>query len=124
MPFNPDDTRANPRWLKQHLGPRIDVQHVGSGVWEIARTHLRSTVAGLADRFGHVHVYLYFDDRQKCDTRCVAARGVECVCSCGGENHGGADWLRDWRQVGATTLIGAHTLQRHMLVYSGDAPGL
>ncbi|OKI15594.1 hypothetical protein A6A08_08415 [Nocardiopsis sp. TSRI0078] len=42
--------------------------------------------------------------RGKCDIRCVQARGDECACECGGDNHGG---LRNsnWTQVGETTLV-------------------
>jgi len=29
---------------------------------------------------------------KQCDTRCVEAVGEECVCSCGGENHGSGAW--------------------------------
>lgn len=122
MPYDADDTSANPRWLKQYLGTRIQVQHVGSGYWEIARDHLRYVVVGLAERFGHVHVYLDYLENRRCDTRCVEALGDDCVCQCGGENHGGTDYQRSWILVGDTTLVGSDPPQRtrHMLVRNGN----
>lgn len=123
MPFSPADTSANPRWLKRHLGSSITVKHVGGGVWEIARDHLRHVIVGLAERFGHVNVHLEYLENQRCDTRCVNAHGDDCVCQCGGENHGGMDYARDWMQVGDTTLVGTSPPQRtrHMVVYAGEA---
>lgn len=122
MPYDPANTSANPRWLKGHLGARIQVQHVGGGSWAINRDHLRRVVVGLAERFGHVHVHLDYLEHRKCDTRCVKALGDDCVCQCGGENHGGADYQRDWQLVGETTLVGTDppVRTRHVIVYCND----
>lgn len=39
--------------------------------------------------FGQLKGYLR--PEHKCDARCTSARGHNCECSCGGENHG-SDW--------------------------------
>lgn len=44
-------------------------------------------------------------EQQRCDTRCQQARGDDCVCQCAGQHHGGADYQRNWIQVGDTTLV-------------------
>lgn len=104
MPYDPAHPGANRAWLRDHLGSRIQAEYA-SGRWTVARPHLRTVVTGLAERFGAVDVYLDYLEQQKCDTRCVDARGDDCVCQCGGENHGGSDYQRDWIHVGETTLI-------------------
>lgn len=38
-----------------------------------------------------------FKPDHKCDVRCTSARGHNCECACGGENHGA-----DWSSVGLT----------------------
>lgn len=32
-----------------------------------------------------------FSEKRRCDARCVNAKGPDCVCACGGANHG-AGW--------------------------------
>jgi hypothetical protein len=112
MPYDGGHNRA---WLRRHLGNRIRPELQGNGVWGIARPHLRFLVEGLAERFGHVDVLLDFRISQRCDTRCRDALGDECVCSCLGENHGGAAYWRHWIEVGETTLVAGGDIQRRHL---------
>jgi hypothetical protein len=56
-------------------------------------------------------------DTEKCDTRCREAEGAECVCSCGGQYHGGDNtYTRGWRLVGTTTLFKTGWTEREWIV--------
>ena len=46
-----------------------------------------------------------FGDGRKCDIRCTSARGSDCVCQCGGLNHG-IDTLRISRAAQASEGYG------------------
>lgn len=100
---------ANRQWLKDVLGDRIRPTWVPGpqgwdGYWTISREHFDEVTRALAIRLGQVDIDLHYSQLQKCDTRCQAARGTDCVCECMGENHGvGAH--ASWTQVGDTTLI-------------------
>lgn len=112
MPYAPD----NRKWLKRTLDSRIPVDWV-DGAWEVARHHLWTVVEALADRFGEVEAILDFRTTERCDIRCVEAVGDECVCACAGMDHGGlSDVMKDWMEVGDTTLISTDIKRRHFRV--------
>ncbi|MEU1418360.1 hypothetical protein [Kitasatospora sp. NPDC005751] len=73
--------------------------------WDISRQHMRTLVEALAERFGSVDVTIDFRTNSRCDDRCRDAEGDDCDCQCMGENHGGAAYWRNWREVGETTLV-------------------
>jgi hypothetical protein len=106
---------TNRSWLRSELGHRVDLQYVGRGEWEIARAHLRELIEACAERFGEVDVILDFRARDRCDARCRDAVGDDCVCSCLGENHGGAAYWKRWVPVGETTLIDDGRIVRRRL---------
>ena len=108
---------GNRQWLHDVLGERTrPTWNKDLKQWEIARPHFRRLVEALADRFGAVDVYLEYSTTERCDVRCEEARGDDCTCSCLGMNHKGAAYQRNWRQVGATTLISSDRQQRRFLV--------
>jgi hypothetical protein len=41
-------------------------------------------------RFKATFVQATLNEKHTCDARCVNAKGQDCTCSCGGENHGKA----------------------------------
>jgi hypothetical protein len=109
MPYEPD----NRLWLKEALGERIrPTWNREEQRWEIARQHLRTVVERLAERWGEVDVILEFREAERCDTRCRDAQGDDCVCSCLGDNHGGAAYWKNWIEMGDTTLVSSGVLQR------------
>ncbi|MGP3637512.1 protein kinase domain-containing protein [Streptomyces sp. 24-1644] len=72
-------------------------------------------------KFGEIDLYLEFSLQQRCDQRCQDAIGDDCVCSCLGENHGGAAYLRNWTQVAETNLVGdPEVCVRHYRVRRSD----
>jgi hypothetical protein len=112
MPYAGGTNRA---WLRDTLGRRIDLRYTSRGRWEIARPHLRTLIEACAERFGEIDIVLDFRTRDRCDTRCQQAQGDDCVCSCLGENHGGAAYWKRWIPVGETTLIANGQIARRVL---------
>lgn len=115
---------SNRRWLRGELGDRIR-PHWNTDVtprrWEIARSHLRTLVEALADRFGEVDVYLEFSTTERCHRRCQEAEHDDCTCSCRGENHGGSAYWKTWIEVGEDILVGnVGRVERHYLVRRQD----
>ena len=57
--------------------------------WVIARAHFALLIGALKAEYGQVRVITAHCDAEGCDARCQKAEGAECVCSCGGQYHGG-----------------------------------
>lgn len=103
LPYNPNDHAANPRWLRDVLGDRIQIHRGVRGAWEVARSHSDRLLEACIERFGPGGTTVITDaaQQQKCGTACqngYPEYALQCVCQCGGENHGGVagDWiLRD-----------------------------
>jgi hypothetical protein len=122
MPYGDGRNRA---WILGELGQRIRPDwNKQQRRWEIAREHLWVLTEAMADRFGEVDLYMEFSNTEKCDARCrnaVSTDVSECVCSCGGDYHGGRAERRDWKLSGATTLISTgDTKERHIVIRRGD----
>lgn len=94
LPYNAADRSANPRWLRDALGPRITIQGPHQGAWLIVRAHTDTVLAAMIERFGHGVVTVVHDvaTQQACGPSCQNANpmtALQCECSCGGVNHGG-----------------------------------
>lgn len=98
LPYNPENRAANPRWLREVLGSRIQIENEGGGVWTVARNHSDKLLAVCVDRFGPGTTTVITDaaQQQKCGPRCQGGKpenALNCQCQCGGINHGGvAGW--------------------------------
>lgn len=107
IPFAP----ANRYWIKEVCGIRSRPEWIREAMpysetlnyWSIARAQQEVVIHACAERFGSVTVVRQVSERTICDTRCVDAVGVDCVCSCGGLNHGGSE--ASYARVGTTTLV-------------------
>jgi hypothetical protein len=109
MPYQDGSNRL---WILAELGDRMRPDwNTAAKHGEIARTHLRTLVESMTMKFGEIDVYLEFSTRQRCDVRCRDAHGDDCVCSCMGENHGGAAYWRHWTLVSDTTLVSNADIQ-------------
>lgn len=103
LAYNPGNRAANPQWLKEALGDRIQVRKADGGIWEVARDHSDRLLAACVKRFGKGATTVITDaaQQQRCGSACQTGKpenALQCVCQCGGENHGGiaGDWtLRD-----------------------------
>lgn len=111
LPYNPANTRANPLWLREVLGDRIQIEHVGNGVWEVVRDHADKLLAACVDRFGPGGTTVITDaaQQQKCGPLCQNGKpenALHCQCQCGGANHGG---------VGGWTMRGEFAIQTDVM---------
>lgn len=79
----------NRRWFKS-LGIRAPEWIKSDGWWEIPRSRLADLLDAIVDRYPRVKLIRFGKKRIRCTQSCVDAREPECVCSCGGLNHGGS----------------------------------
>lgn len=99
LPYQPAKPSANPLWLREVLGNRIQIAHVGNGVWEVVRGHADALLAACVARFGPGRTTVITDaaQQQKCGALCQNGNpdnALSCECQCGGENHGGVSgWV-------------------------------
>ncbi len=112
---------GNRKLIKSVCGARSRPEWDGQARrWLIARAHFMPLIEALKARFGQVRVITAHCDTEKCDIRCQEARGDDCVCSCGGSFHGGADsYTRRWILVGTTSLRRYGWSEREWLVTEG-----
>jgi hypothetical protein len=94
LPYNPQNTRANPQWLHEVLGDQIQVRRGGKGAWEVSRDNVDKLRAACVARFGPGNTTVITDAAQqmKCGTLCQTGKpenALLCQCQCGGANHGG-----------------------------------
>jgi hypothetical protein len=117
----PSDDGEHRAWLHSHLGERSQLTTDGRGVYAIPRNRLQHLVRGLATRFGQVDVFLDYRDAEPCGQQCRDASDDECVCSCLGRNHGGAQFWRLCPEVGETISVGhSDVRRRHIRVSRED----
>ncbi|MFD4444383.1 hypothetical protein ACFWPK_31870 [Nocardia sp. NPDC058519] len=123
MPYDP--TKPNRGWMQEVLGGRKDlVWNKEMKRWEVARDHLKTLIAALAERFGEVEVLLEYNTTEQCTPSCKKATIPvwECTCKCLGEYHGGRGEQRDWIPVGPHRLISKTEKLVHFVVCRGDMP--
>lgn len=98
LPFNPANSRANPQWLREVLGDRIQIRKGYGGAWEVVRDHSDRLLKACVERFGPGQTTVITDaaQQQKCGPLCQNGKpqnALHCQCQCGGANHGGvAGW--------------------------------
>lgn len=123
MPYDP--TTPNRVWMQKVLGRRKKlVWNTEMKRWEVARDHLKTLIAALAERFGEVEVLLEYNTTEQCTSSCQTATIPvwQCTCKCLGESHGGHGKKRDWIPVGPHRLISKTEKLVHFVVCRGDMP--
>ena len=78
--------KGNLRWLREAVrvrSPRLDGDR-----WHLPRNCLVKLVIAGIDRYGYVVVWRDMSRLSRCTRKCLEAEGIECDCSCMGENHG------------------------------------
>ena len=87
-------------WLLACAGNKVEVTEENFAPWVAEFNEVTKDVyrilwdlynAGYGERPGKAPV-MKFSAKVSCDTRCTHAKGAECVCSCGGINHGTFSW--------------------------------
>lgn len=66
----------------------------GGQYWSAPRSWFSTLTKRLIERHGHVWVIQEAEDDstlQPCAAACMHAKGLDCVCGCGGKNHGLGD---------------------------------
>ncbi|MEQ7008429.1 hypothetical protein ABN028_19845 [Actinopolymorpha sp. B17G11] len=102
----PYEGGSNRKWILETLGKRVQPEwNKPEECWDVARPHLRTLVTAMANRFGEIDLYLEFSKKERCDVRCKNARLDDCECSCLGQNHKGAGYMKRWIRVGNNGLV-------------------
>ncbi|MFD8249715.1 hypothetical protein [Nocardia sp. NPDC059691] len=109
--YLPYENGSNRYWLKKVLGKQVrltPVQRNDRTAWKIGRKHMLRLTSAMADKYGEIELRLEISKTMQCDTNCEEASPstvFNCVCACGGENHGGVGRYKDWYRAGRTTLL-------------------
>jgi len=85
----------NQVWLKgQHRNkPKWNPEHKR---WEIPKSWFEDVAKRAMVKYGCVYVIEPFRVQKKCAPACWNAKGLECDCSCMGQNHGTGDPSGRW----------------------------
>lgn len=76
--------RNDPSWNRQHKR------------WETAKSWFEDVVKRALAKFGRVYVIQPFRTHETCAPACWDAKGIECECSCMGQNHGSGNPVGRW----------------------------
>ncbi len=73
--------------------------------WKIPMTWFEDIIKRSMYKYGSVYVIQPYRIQQKCAPACWNAIGVECECSCMGENHGAGNPAGKWHVVSETLAV-------------------
>ena len=94
------------RWLRQISPkgriPKWSDQYRG---WQIPRSWLTKMTRHILSEYGQCYVVQPFRPSKKCAPNCMTAKGLDCDCSCMGENHGTGGPSNKWFVVSDTFAI-------------------
>jgi hypothetical protein len=96
-------SNSKPEWHRAHRKLR--------GYWSMPRTWFERNARRCAARWGQVYVVQPHNASEKCAPACWDARGLECACSCLGENHGSGHPGGRWYIISETCAV-AHRGQQ------------
>jgi hypothetical protein len=116
----PADDGENQTWLHVHLGESSRLATDARGVFATSRDRLLHLVRGLSERFGQVDVFLDYRGTDRCGQGCRDAADDDCVCSCLGQNHGGAQFWRRCPEVGQVVPVGRSEVRRRHILITGE----
>lgn len=96
----PDGGKWVRGWLKGELG-RVQLDwkrdpSTGLVWWQLAKGQQEALIEALRSRYEGVWLMRQYSERVTCTTACQKAERDDCICSCGGEFHGGGG---DWKYV-------------------------
>lgn len=109
MPWG-GSTRANPDWIKDELGSRVQVARGEGSSWTVGRSYVDRLAQAMVERYGRGRVTVVRDVslQRKCGPSCQGGdpdRALYCECQCAGENHGG---VAGWRLHGDFAIDTQH----------------
>ena len=85
--------RNIPKWLEDYSG------------WQVPKSWLEDITKQSLKKFGMAYVIQLHYPAKKCAPACWNAKGIKCVCSCHGKNHGSGQPLGRWHIVSETCAI-------------------
>ncbi len=85
--------RNKPKWNPEHKR------------WEVAKSWFEDVVKQAIVRYGSVYVIEPFRVQKKCAPACWNAKGLECDCSCMGQNHGTGDPSGRWYVISDSLAV-------------------
>lgn len=94
----------NKEWIRddQTRKPVWDAEHKA---WEVPRAWFERTVKLCLRRYRSCYVVQLHRERQVCAPACWDALGLDCECSCMGENHGGGKPAGRWYELDETFAV-------------------
>jgi hypothetical protein len=100
LPFSKDnrfwlkaDHRINPIWEEDHK------------YWIIPKAWFNDFIKRSLARYGNIYLIQSYRPYQKCAPACWNAEGVDCECSCMGENHGTGKPDNKWFVISETCAV-------------------
>nr|VFK51478.1 MAG: hypothetical protein BECKTUN1418D_GA0071000_100817 [Candidatus Kentron sp. TUN]VFK57870.1 MAG: hypothetical protein BECKTUN1418F_GA0071002_11285 [Candidatus Kentron sp. TUN]VFK66706.1 MAG: hypothetical protein BECKTUN1418E_GA0071001_11245 [Candidatus Kentron sp. TUN] len=85
--------RNQPEWIENYNG------------WKTPKAWFEDVIKRTLGKYGSVYVIQPYRTQQKCAPACWNATGVECECSCMGENHGAGNPGGKWHVVSETFAV-------------------
>lgn len=70
--------------------------------WELPAAWYDDLARRMLRSYSAVYLIQLFREQQKCAPACWNAKGLDCECSCMGENHGSGHPGERWREVSET----------------------
>lgn len=100
LPF----AEGNIDWLRNenHRKPAWNSRYKA---WEIPRAWFESTIRLCLPRYSKCYVVQLHREKQICAPVCWNAKGIDCECSCIGENHGSGHPDGRWYEIDETLAV-------------------
>lgn len=91
-------------WLRND-GRRIPEWNDKFGAWELPQRWFEKTIKLCINRYKKCYVIQLFREKQVCAPACWNAEGVDCECSCMGENHGAGHPKGRWYEISESFAV-------------------
>jgi hypothetical protein len=101
LPYAPD----NAAWLALQGGRHYLEWLPRYTCWQVPLSWLNDLARRLVGRFGGCYLVQPYRQMEKCAPACWNAKGLDCECSCMGENHGGGAGGRPWYVVSEACAV-------------------
>jgi len=100
LPPSPD----NREWLKaDHRKQPKQIQQYKC--WGTPNSWFKDIIKDALEKYRSVYVIQTYRTHQKCAPACWNATGIDCECSCMGENHGSGNPIGKWYIVSDTFAV-------------------
>ena len=95
---------GNMDWLRndKHRKPSWNAQYKA---WEVPQAWFESTIKLCLRRYKNCYVIQLHREKQTCAPACWNATGIDCECSCMGDNHGNGHPEGRWYEIDETFAV-------------------